>query len=250
MAEDIAALEAVAEYWETHYNLGHAGMVASKMLETGLMWSGDGTMMFGREAIEANLAAQIESGSPKVEITQDETLIFGNEGVARGTYRVAGSADDQEFTNTGYWLSLAEKVDGEWQIRGLVSNLDSPDQPIVAGESMELPEVNENASLLAERAEYYMTHFNLGHPDMVADTYTEDAISMTANEAVRSGRAAILERLTGMTDAGAKVTVTPWGARELDGGAYVAGVGTYEVAVPDQETVTGHFHDLYKDVDG
>lgn len=253
VAEDggaVAALEAISEYWETHYNMGHPSMVASKMAEDGLLWSGNGSMMFGRDAVEASLAAQIEGSSPQIQIEQDEALAFGDFGMARGTYQVAGSADGQDFTNTGYWMSLATSVEGEWQVVGLVTNLDSPDQPILPSESMELPEALESASALGDAADYYMTHFNLGHPSMVADRYTENAVTMGAGESLISGRDAILARLTGMTDAGAQISVTPYATQELNGGAWIAGVGTYTIAVPDQETVNGHFHALYQEVDG
>jgi ketosteroid isomerase-like protein len=253
VAEDggaVAAMQAISDYWETHYNLGHPSMVASKMQEDGLLWSGNGSMMFGRPAVEASLAAQIEGSGAQVQIEQDEALAFGEFGMARGTYEIAGNADGQDFTNTGYWMSLATNAEGEWQVVGLVTNLDSPDQPILPSESMELPEVLESASVLSDPANYYMTHFNLGHPSMVADRYTENAVTMGSGESMISGRDAILARLTGMTDAGAQVSITPWATQELNGGAWVAGVGTYTIAVPDQETVNGHFQALYQAVDG
>ena len=47
VAEDggaVAAMQAISDNWETHYNLGHPSMVASKMQEDGLLWSGNGSM--------------------------------------------------------------------------------------------------------------------------------------------------------------------------------------------------------------
>lgn len=248
--DEVAALAALADYWETHYNMGHPDMVASRMDETGLMFAGTGARLFGRDAIQASLASQIEGASPQVEITQDEALVFGESAVARGTYRLAGNADGTEFANTGYWMSLASKVDGEWKIRGLVSNLDSQDQAVLPSEAAEMPEAQPSAASVAERADYYATHFNLGHPDMVADTYTEDAVTMGSGEAMIAGREAIRARLTAMTDAGSQVDIVPWASHEMDGGNWVAGVGTFTMSVPDQPDVDGHWHALYQRVDG
>ena len=244
-ADAIAAVEAVAGYWETHYNMGHGSMVASTLADESLFWNGAGTMLFGREAIEAQLNAEIEASSPQMGLDVDETLIFGEMAMMRGTYEVSGTAEGDAFTNTGYWVSYAQNQEGEWKTIGIVGNLDSDGQTTMPGESMELPENGEGAELLQERLEYYMTHFNMGHASMVANTYTEDAITMGSGEALTTGRAAVETRLAEMIAGGAKITeLDIWTAGELDD-QHVAGAGTYAIEGPDG-TVNGHFTALYQ----
>lgn len=243
-ADAEAAVAAVSEYWETHYNMGHGSMVASKLVDDALTWWAGGTMLFGKDAIEASLNEEIEAASPQVQIEQDEAMVFGNFAVARGTYSVETTMEGETTTNTGYWTSLNENVDGEWMIHGVISNFDSADQTPPPGESMALPPADEGAQLLEERATYYETHFNAGHPDMVADTYTEDAVVMGAGEAAIQGRDAILQRLTEMTEAGAQVSIEPWAARELDAD-HVAGIGTFTLETADG-TAPGHWAAVYR----
>ncbi len=244
-AEAVAAVAAIAQYWQTHYNMGHASMVVSKVVDDAIYWSGDGTMLFGKPALEAHLTAEIAAGKPQVQIKQDEALVFGNYASGRGTYSVTATADGQSVTNTGYWMTLAENVGGEWKLHGVVSNQDSEGQTTMPSEQMAMPAPSEGASLLAESSQYYVTHFNMGHAPMVAQRYTEDAVGMFSGAPALTGRAAIQERLTRLTEAGAKLSITPFAARELDA-QHIAGIGTYTLEVPGQPAVSGHFAALYR----
>ena len=247
---DVEAVAAVADYYETHYNMAHPSMVASVMTEQGLMWTGTGARAFGREAIDALLTEQIEGSSPQIEVDQLDAMVFGDRAMSYGSYSVSGDANGQPYTNTGYWTSLFQSEGEDWKSMGLVSNLDSPDQVVLPVEMEAFPEPIESASMLEERARYYMTHFNLGHPSMVADMFTDDAVMMPSGAPLVRGRDVILERLTALTDAGAQVVLTPWANQELDGGAWIAGVGTYEIEVPGEETELGHYSGFFQVVDG
>lgn len=243
-ADAIAALAAVADYWQTHYNMGHGSMVASRYVDDGLLWNGAGAMLYGTEAIAAGLQVGIDATGSQIQLDQEEALVFGDMAITRGSFTMTGTLDGSEVTNTGYYMSLAENVDGEWKLHGGVSNFDSPDQTITPGEQMEMPE-GEGAELLQARLDYYVTHFNMGHASMVADTYTEDAVSMGSGDALRTGRAAAQERLQGMMDDGAQIKgVSVWSAQELDDG-HVSGIGTFTLEGPDGD-VEGHFAALYE----
>lgn len=244
-AEAIAAVNGLAEYWATHYNMGHGSMVASTLADESLFWTPSG-MTFGKEAIEAALNGQIEAASPQLDIGIDETLIFGEVAMTRGTYALNAEAEGQAMSNTGYWISFAQvQEDGEWKTIGIVGNLDSPDQTPMPGESMPLPENGLGAELLQEQVDYYMTHFNMGHGGMVADRYTEDAVVMGAGESINQGREAVAARLTEMTGAGAQIAdISIWQAGELDD-QHIGAIGTYTLEAGG-ETQNGHFISLYQ----
>ena len=81
--------------------------------------------------------------------------------------------------------------------------------------------------LMQASTDYFVTHYNMGHASMVADTYSEDAVAMMPGERTREGRAAVQEGLQAMVDAGVTFTdFSGWSAHELEGG-YVVGIGTY-----------------------
>lgn len=57
-------------------------------------------------------------------------------------------------------------------------------------------DASADMAALADMAEQFETHYNMYHPDMVADFYAEDAVALMANGGVQEGRAAIEARLT------------------------------------------------------
>jgi len=238
---DAASLAAFVDGWATHYNMGHGSMVADFFAEDGLDWSGAGGMAFGREAIAASLQGAIDASSPHLTVAMDDQVISGSFAVARGTYSTEGTVDGEATSNSGYWMSFSEMIDGEWKLHGLVSNLDS-EQATPGFAATEMPEPLENASLAAEGAEYFQTHFNMGHAGMVAERYAEDAVSMPAGGAAVTGREAIQAGLETLTSQGAQVSITPFAAGELDNGM-VAAVGTYTMEIAGA-TTNGYYANL------
>lgn len=247
----MAVATAITENWESHYNMGagHSAMALSDMADDGVMWSGDGTMTFGKDAIAANMEATFEAGSSQISIDSDEAIHAGDFIVTRGTYSVTSEMDGHSMTNTGYWVSLAENVEGEWTLHGVVGNMNMTPEMMPPAPNNTIPENGAGAEIVAERLDYYITHFNAGHPDMVAATYTEDAVVMGSGEMMRTGRAAAEERLAEMTGSGAQIrNIDIWRARELDD-EYVTAAGTYTLEGANG-AVDGHFAALYKRVDG
>ena len=211
-AETIAAINGLAEYWETHYNMAHGSMVASTMADESLFWTPSG-MTFGKEAIEAALNGQIEAAAPQVDIAVDETLVFGQVGMTRGSYTLSADVDGQSMSNTGYFVTFVQQQeDGEWKNIGIIGNLDSTDQTPFPGESMPLPENGLGAELLQEQVDYDKTHFNMGHGDMVAGRYTDDAVVMGAGESISEGRDAVAANWLARSDLGIGLRFT-WSRR-------------------------------------
>lgn len=235
---DAASLAAMTADWQTHYNMGHASVVAGYFAEDGLMWSGSAGMAFGSDAIAAALQGGIEAASPQLSIVNDEQIVVGNLGLARGTYTSEGTMDGQATVNSGGWMTFAEMIDGEWKIHGLISSI--PAGQAAAGFThSEMPAVHESAAMVAEGTEFFQTHLNMGHAEMVAERYAEDVVLIGSEE---NGRAALLATLQGMVDAGAQVTVTPFAAGEV-GDEYVASIGTFTITV-DGATTMGHYSNV------
>lgn len=218
-----AAVAAVAEAWETHYNMGHASMVADFHASDGMYVPAGAPPVSGREAISAHLTAEIEAGSPNASIDTDDTIVEGEWAVAHGSYSVEATPEGAEaVTNTGNWAALFHNVGGEWLIQGLMSNFDSADQPmppIEGGAMGDMPEPPADLQIpagLAELEQAYEQHFNLGHPDMVADLYAEDAVAMYAGTEPAEGRAAVAQALASRIEAGAtELDIQPLSFRTL-----------------------------------
>jgi ketosteroid isomerase-like protein len=238
---DAATLAAYVADWATHYNMGHGSMVADYFTDTGLMWSGSSGIAFGKENIAALLQGGIDMASPQLTLDMIDQIIVGDRAVAYGTFSTQATVDGEASGNSGYWMNYAELIDGEWKTRGLISNVDS-EQATPAFQSAEFPEAMESAALAAESTEFFVTHINMGHAEMVAETYAEDIVSMPSGAAISTGRDALLARLTEMAAAGAQFTVTPWAAAEL-GEDYITSIGTYSVEIGG-ETVQGHYSNV------
>ena len=236
MLDADAAMATITDYWQTHYNMGHGSMVASKFVEDGVLWGSSGAMLYGREAIGEGLQSRMDAGSSEIAIHPGAAMGFGDQVVARGHYVLTGG----DARNSGYYIGVAENVDGEWALKGMVANLDTPDQTMSAGAMMDMPE-GMGGDLVQESSDYFVTHYNMGHASMVANTFTEDAVAMLPGERAREGRAAVEEGLQALFDAGVMFSgMSTWSAHDLDEG-HAVGIGTYGT----EDGSGGHYAALY-----
>ena len=236
MPDADAAMATITDYWQTHYNMGHGSMVASKFVEDGVLWGSSGAMLYGREAIGEGLQSRMDAGSSEIAIHPGAAMGFGDQVVARGHYVLTGG----DARNSGYYMGVAENVDGEWALKGMVANLDTPDQTMSAGAMMDMPE-GMGGDLVQESSDYFVTHYNMGHASMVANTFTEDAVAMLPGERAREGRAAVEEGLQALFDAGVMFSgMSTWSAHDLDEG-HAVGIGTYGT----EDGSGGHYAALY-----
>jgi len=129
---------------------------------------------------------------------------------------------------SGNWLATYNKqADGNWKLGWVTSNMNHewPEGMMVAaGPETEMEEEGTMADLVGG----YMTHYNLGHPSMVADYYTEDAVAAFAGSPAVSGREAVAASLEErMAAAPADIEIHDMGTLELaegwaiDGGYYL-----------------------------
>ena len=90
----------------------------------------------------------------------------------------------------------------------------------------------------------YVEHYNMGHPDMVADMYAEDAVGLMADGSVLRGREAIGAGLTEQLAASPELALTQLDALVM--GDTVITNGTWSVTVTPEEGATpvtrsGHY---------
>ncbi len=191
-AADEAALHGLADYYVTHYNMHHASMVADLFQDedSGFL-AADGAVLMGKAEILANLEAEM-AGSPTVSIDPDDFMVFGDDAVGRGTYSVETTPPGaQPMSMSGSWIaSYTRQADGAWKLGWVTTNFDHawPEgMPATPGPDEEPVEEGTLGDLIGA----YETHWNLGHPSMVGDLYTEDAWAAFPGFGAASGRTAI-----------------------------------------------------------
>ena len=189
MSPDEMALDQLRVDWATHYNMGHASVVAGYYVDEAWSMTADLTNLLSRDAIEADMAAIMEAASPQIELPQGEIMIFGDRAVGLGTYATEATTPDDFVESSGTYMITFLKVEGEWKIQGSITNYDAaPPEGFEYGDPGEPP---ENEGTMGDLVASYETHWNLGHPSMVADFYTDDAIASFSNFPAAEGREAI-----------------------------------------------------------
>jgi uncharacterized protein (TIGR02246 family) len=111
----------------------------------------------------------------------------------------------------------------------------------------------DDDAALEERTEYFVTHYNMHHPSMVAELYADDAVVLEADGSVHDGKDAILAAME--ADVASSPTLTVDTAERIIAGDSAVARGTYSVEVtPEGATesmmVSGNFMTLHHKVDG
>ena len=172
--------------------------------------------------------------SPTVALEVADRVITGDWAVSHGVWNLEMTLEGAPgpLALEGHFMTVAQKVDGEWKTAGVVTNYyaDPPEgTPVGEPPSEAPPDLTD--SVLAELADYYATHYSMGHGDMVASRYAEDGMAAFANLPVARGRAAIAERLSERIGAGddPQLAIHEVGAQDI-GEGWVLGGGWYEIA--------------------
>jgi uncharacterized protein (TIGR02246 family) len=229
---DEAALDEVATYWETHYNMGHPDMVASVYTDDAWALPAGGGALQGPAAIEADLAAGMEGGT-QASINTLETMVMGDMGVMMGTYTIAVDMDGMAMETGGAWMNLMVRDGDSWKIAVNISNYDSPRpegwewNPPFEGEV-------EEASTMGATHERFEASWASADPAMLASGYAEDAMIAFSEGPILSGRDAIVAELSSRIAEGSTVDIHGVGTVDLGDGWAVDG-GWWEVMVPGME---------------
>ncbi|TFG66390.1 MAG: DUF4440 domain-containing protein [Gemmatimonadales bacterium] len=224
---DEAALAALSESYATHYNLGHADMVAANYADDAVTVFADGGVQLGRAEIEAGLTATL-AGSPTLTIDREALHLAGDVAVVRGHFSVSTPVEGADpVVVTGHYMTWFGRKDGEWKIQVVASTYDSEPAPemLMGTMSPNLDDVEDTAMDGLMTA--YETAWAAGDASAVAMLYTEDAHVAFANQSVVEGRAAVearlAERIGGTVDIHAK------GSMDL-GDGYMVNGGWYAIA--------------------
>ncbi|MHC4822075.1 MAG: YybH family protein [Planctomycetota bacterium] len=223
---DRAAIAQVSADWQTHYNMGHPDMVADFHAEDGWYLPAQGGMHEGRAELIAWMKGSTDAGA-QVGLMPHETMVMGDMAVGIGMYSIEVTRDGQAAEYDGSYLNVMSKASGEWKIQGGISNLSAePPAGYPFFEDSDAPAADEGT--MGEVVDAYMTHWNLGHADMVADIYTEDAMVAFANSPMVQGRDEVASRLAERMAAGpTDIEIHDVGTMELgdgwalDGGYYM-----------------------------
>ncbi len=229
MAADEAAIDQIRMDYVEHYNMHHPDMVAALYADSAFWLGADGRVSMGKEEILAGLTDAM-AGSPTLDLTSDETMVMGDNAVARGQYTVSVTPEGaaEPMTLAGAYMTYFVRVDGEWKINGALTNYNAaPPEglPYAEGTSDEPP---PEEGTMGELITAYETHFNLGHASMVADLFTEDGVAGYGNLPVRTGRAGIETTLNERLAISPQIDLHDVGTIELGGGWALDG-GWYEL---------------------
>lgn len=228
---DEVALQELGDYWETHYNMHHADMVASVYGEDAWSLPADGAYQQGRAAIEASLAESM-AASPTAEITGVATRIFGDNAMSLGSYSVEATPEGAEpMAISGSYMNIMSKVEGEWKIIGSLTNYDSerPEGWAWADPMEEMPEEGgENAAL----ASAYADAWNAGDVSAILGMYAGDAMVSYSNGPIVQGHDALQADLEARMMPGATINIVNVGSMDF-GDGFMADGGWYQIEGPD-----------------
>jgi uncharacterized protein (TIGR02246 family) len=250
MSADEQALNELAEYWATHYNMGHPDMVADVYTSDAWFLGSNGRLAEGREAIAEALGANADM-SPQIEVTPGDIMVFGDQAAGWGTYTITMSAEGApSMSYGGTYMTHSTKTEGEWKIAGHISNL-TDDPPEGFEFTSPEGEPGPNEGTLGELETAWETNFNQGHPDMVADLYTADGMVSFSRGGPLHGRAAIAEALAAMmAENPSQIDINDLSTMELGEGWALDG-GWYEATDADsgEPTQYGGYFQLMRQAD-
>ena len=232
--DDEAAIAALGAAYVENYNAGNVDEVAALFAEDAFSLPANSSVSQGREAIAAALSAGI-AGNPTLRIDTADTMVMGDWAASRGSYGIEMAPEGgAPISLTGSYMTMLQRVDGDWKISLATSNYDAPPPEGVSSAAAPESRPDEMAdSPLAEVTGFYADHFNMGHAAVVTRAYTEDAVTAFADAPVAEGSAAIeaaLERRMQLDSP--QLTIHTVGANDLGDGWVVVG-GWYEIETGD-----------------
>ncbi|HKJ02522.1 MAG TPA: DUF4440 domain-containing protein [Longimicrobiales bacterium] len=119
---DEGTMTSVSDYYATHWNMGHASMVADTYTDDAMESFADGPILHGRAAIEASIAARMESGA-KLTIHDVATMPLGDGWAADGGWYQVDAADGSGPVQMGAYLNvMKQQADGSWKVHRSVTN--------------------------------------------------------------------------------------------------------------------------------
>jgi uncharacterized protein (TIGR02246 family) len=116
--------DGLSKRWQTAWDGGDAAGLAALYTKEARLMPPNAKVSTGRAAIEATLRQVMTEMPGKLTVTVSDTGSSGNLGFARGTYVFVNA--DGETQETGKWLEVRKKVEGQWLIDSDIWNSDDP----------------------------------------------------------------------------------------------------------------------------
>lgn len=122
--EEAGQMADLIQAYETHFNLGHASMVADLYNDEAVAAFADLPLAEGHDAITSSLAERMAEGSPQLAVHDIGTLDLGNGWkLDGGWYELTATTDEGSATQVGNYAILCQQADdGSWKIHWAVTN--------------------------------------------------------------------------------------------------------------------------------
>jgi ketosteroid isomerase-like protein len=126
VGDDAADVKARVAAWEKAFNAGKVEDVAAMYAPDGMRMPPNAVEVKGRDAVLAQLrdSRKMMSG---VELQAGQAIVEGGLAVTHGTYKIPGL--DGALVDSGKWVSVGRKVNGQWTT---VSDIWNSDRPLPA----------------------------------------------------------------------------------------------------------------------
>jgi ketosteroid isomerase-like protein len=119
---DEGTMKSVSDYYATHWNMGHASMVADTYTEDALESFSSGPILRGRAAIEAAIQERMTAGA-KLTLHDVATMPLADGWAADGGWFRLDAADGSGPVQMGAYLNIMkQQADGSWKIHRSVNN--------------------------------------------------------------------------------------------------------------------------------
>ncbi len=122
-AADEATLRAATPAWMAAFNADDAAAIAATMTEDGMLLPPNAEPVSGREAIESFWRGFIDTGA-EAALRLTQVTLDGDLGVKFGEYDLMDA--EGEIFDTGKWMEVWTRVDGEWQLHRDIWNSNLP----------------------------------------------------------------------------------------------------------------------------
>ena len=127
-AADEEAIRSHVARWLELIEAKDAAAIAQMYAEDGAFMPANAPIGIGRTAIEQNWAAMMNTPGFELTFAPEQIVVSssGDMALDRGTYRLVVAPDGTEHVDTGKYVVVWRKVDGEWKAAADIINSDLP----------------------------------------------------------------------------------------------------------------------------